>query len=158
MEGTFRFEARTNSRRFTRGLAIRGPAPAHAGTASAGCGDVAQEYTGNVAHASTEVVHGAVRLVRAEMKVALGHVADFAVQAALAVALGAFSLVMLQAGLILTVLSPLLFGHLSQTLAILALAVPYVAGICSGILAVTSWRKAASAPRQSISSKIQSRE
>jgi len=111
-----------------------------------------------MAHASTEVVHGAVRLVRAEMKVALAHAGDFAVQAALAVALGAFSLVMLQAGLILTILSPLLFGHLSPMLAVLALAVPYVAGICSGILAVMNWRKAASAPRHSISSNIQSRE
>ncbi len=125
---------------------------------SASWGDVAQEYTGNIAHASTEVVQGALRLFRAEMKVGLAHVGDFAVQAALAVALGAFALVMLQAGLILTVLSPLLFGHLSQTLAILALAIPYVAAACSGVLAVTSWRKVASAPRQFISSKIQIRE
>ncbi len=119
---------------------------------------MAQEIIGNMGHASTEVMQGAVRLVRAEVKVALAHAGDFAVRAVLAVALGAFALVMLQAGLILTVLSPLLFGHLSQTLAILALTVPYVAGICSGIFAVMSWRKVASAPRQSISSKIQSEE
>ncbi len=104
-----------------------------------------------MAHASTDVVQGAVRLVRAEIKVALTHAGDFAVRAALAIAFGVFALVMLQAGLILTVLSPLLFGHLSQTLAVLALAVPYLAGGCSGIIALVSWRKATSTPRHSSS-------
>lgn len=103
---------------------------------------VTQQHLG----APAEVVHGAIQLARAEVKVALAHGRAFAVQAGLALVLSLFSMAMLQAALILTVLSPLLFDRLSTSMALGALAVPYLGAIAGGGLAFLSWRKACQPP------------
>jgi cytochrome c biogenesis factor len=98
------------------------------------------------ANAPAEVVQGAISLVRAEVKVAMVHVRAFAVKAGMALVFSVFSLMAVQAALILTVLSPLLFERLPAEKALLALGVPYFGAICGVVLAYLSWRRACSSP------------
>ncbi|MDX2052863.1 MAG: phage holin family protein [Polyangiaceae bacterium] len=103
-------------------------------------------HDSSVTSAPAEVIHGALDLLRAEIKVGVAHARAFGVHAGIAVVLALFSAVVLQAAVILTVLSPLWFDHLPVSRALLALAAPYVAAVLAAGGAYLVWRKACEPP------------
>lgn len=90
--------------------------------------------------ATTDVVEGALELVRAELRLLRSYAKGVARQAGLAVALGWVAITLGQVALVLTVLSPILFSVRPWPLVVFSILLCLTLAAAAGGLAVWSLR------------------